>query len=140
MKSILLGAIACLLVLCQWFVFRSVTKYLWPNVERISRSVAYSALIGFGLLTILSVRLEFGSEIFPTGTIGPQLASAILRSYLGWVAVLSLFFLFVRLSDRLAALKNVPAKFARIKEIRSACGEDEIDRGGPNQREMKRIA
>lgn len=127
MKSILLGAIACLLVLCQWFAFRSVIKYLWPDVERISRSVAYSALIGFGLLTILAVRLEFGSEIFPPGTIGRQLASTILRSYLGWAFVLSLFFVLVRLSEWLSALRNFPVRFARIEEVHSACSEDEIE-------------
>jgi predicted MPP superfamily phosphohydrolase len=128
MKNILSGAIACLLVLCQWFVFRSVIKYFWPNVERINRAVAYSALIGFGLLTILAVRLEFGSELFPAGTIGPQLVSTMLRSYLGWVVVLSLFFLFLRMSEWLAAFRNIPVPFSRIKEVGRNCSENELDR------------
>ena len=34
MKSILLGAIACFLVFCQWFAFRSVRRYLWPNADK----------------------------------------------------------------------------------------------------------
>jgi predicted MPP superfamily phosphohydrolase len=127
MKSILLGAIACLLVLSQWFVFRSVIKYLWPNSDKISRTVAYSALIGFGLLTILAIRLEFGSEIFPPGTLGRQLASAMLRSYLGWVLVLSLFFLFVRLSEWLVTLKNVLVQSSRNRGASGARSEDEIE-------------
>jgi len=127
MKSILLGAIACFLVLCQWFVFRTVRKYLWPNADKISRSVAYSALMGFGLVTILAMRLEFGSEILPPGTIGRQLTSTILRSYLGWVVVLSLFFLFVRLSEWLVKLKNVLVQSSRNRVASGACSEDETE-------------
>jgi uncharacterized protein len=127
MKSILLGAIACFLVFCQWFAFRSVRRYLWPNADSISRSVAYSALTVFGLLTILAMRLEFGSEILPPGTIGRQLASTILRSYLGWALVLSLFFLLVRLSEWLAGFKNFPDASTSLKDIGSLCGEDEIE-------------
>ena len=123
MKTLLLGAIASFLVLCQWFAFRSVRKYLWPNSDKISRSVAYSALIGFGLLTILAIRLEFGSEILPPGTIGRQLASTILRSYLGWILVLSLFFLFVRLIEWLVTLKKVLVRFVLIKATSSPCSE-----------------
>ncbi len=128
MKSISLGAIASLLVLCQWFVFRSVIRYLWPDSHRISRSLAYSALIGFGLLTILAVRLEFGSEIFPPGTIGRQLASMILRSYLGWVVVLSLYFLLVGLIGWLAGFKKALVQCAGIKVPRCAFSEGERGR------------
>jgi len=124
MKSILLGAIACFIVLCQWFAFRSVIKYLWPNTGKISRSLAYPALIGFGLLTIAAVRLEFGSDIFPPGTIERQLASTILRSYLGWVLVLSLFFLLVGLIERLAGFKSVLFQSTGIEVAGSTCVED----------------
>ncbi len=125
MKSLYLGVIASFLVLCQWFAFQSVRKYFWPNSGRISRSVAYSVLIGFGLLTILAVRLEFGSEIFPPGTISRQLASTILRSYLGWVLVLSVFFLFVRLIEWLATFKKVFFRFSPNKNMTSAHNEGE---------------
>ena len=123
MKSILLGAIACLLVLCQWFAFRSVRRYLWPNADSISRSVAYSALIVFGLLTILAVRLEFGSEILPPGTIGRQIASTILRSYLGWVACPFVVFPPCETKRMVSRIQECPVS----KEVRSSCSEDEIE-------------
>ncbi|MGO9118223.1 MAG: metallophosphoesterase [Desulfomonilaceae bacterium] len=128
MKTLLLGAVASFLVLCQWFAFRSVLKYLWPNSGKISRSVSYSVLIVFGLLTILAVRLEFGSEFLPPGTIGRQLASTILRSYLGWILVLSSFFLFVRLIEWLPPFRKILVRFALIKATVSAYNESEIEK------------
>jgi uncharacterized protein len=128
MRSVLLGAIACLLFFCQWFAFRSVRKYFWPDARKISRSVAYSALIAFGLVTIFAVRIEFGSEIFPPGTFARQLASTILRSYLGWVLVLSMFFIFAALIERLAGFKDVLFRSSGVRAARGASGEEEIDR------------
>ncbi len=128
MKSLLLGVIASSLVLCQWFAFRSIRKYFWPDSDKISRSVAYSVLITFGLLTILAIRLEFGSEILPPGTIGRQLTSTILRSYLGWVLVLSSFFLFVRLIEWLPPFRKILVRFALIKATNRAYNESEIEK------------
>ena len=73
------------------------------------------------------MRLEFGSEILPPGTIGRQMASTILRSYLGWALVLSLFFLLVRLSEWLAGFKNFPDASTSLKDIGSLCSEDGIE-------------
>ncbi len=104
--SIALTTIAAILMLCQWFVFLSLRKYLFPKCEEIQRRTAYPVLIGFGLITIVAARLEFGSEIFTPGTFGRQLASIIVYSYLGWAVVLSLVFMvvgaicsFVKLKD-----------------------------------------
>ena len=141
MKTLSLGAIASFLVLCQWFAFRSVIKYLWPNSGKISRSVAYSVLIAFGLLTILAIRLEFGSEILPPGTIGRQLASTILRSYLGWILVLSSFFLFVRLIEWLPPFRKILVRLALIKATNSAYNESEIERkANPAETQSKSVS
>jgi predicted MPP superfamily phosphohydrolase len=140
MKTLLLGAIASFLVLCQWFAFWSVRKYMWPNSGKISRSVTYSVLIGFGLLTILAIRLEFGSEILPPGTIGRQLASTILRSYLGWILVLSLFFLFVRLIEWLVTLKKVLVRFVFIKATSSPYSERVEQKTKPIENQRKSVS
>jgi hypothetical protein len=70
-----LGIIGSALVLCQWFVFLSIRIHLLKRYGEIQRRIAYPVLIGFGLLTILAVRLEFGSEIFAPGTPARQLVS-----------------------------------------------------------------
>lgn len=61
---IILGIIGSILVLCQWFVFLSLRKYLCQNREGIQRRIAYPVLILFGLITTVAARLEFGSEMF----------------------------------------------------------------------------
>ncbi len=106
MKTVLLAMIGVFLVLCQWFVFQSIRKYLWPNSVRIGQNAAYIVLFAFGLLTVLAIRLEFGSEFFAPGTLMRQLASTILRSYLGWSLVLSIFFSFVKLLEHLTNLRK----------------------------------
>lgn len=104
--SIALTIIAAILMLCQWFVFLSLRKYLFPKCEGIQRRTAYPVLIGFGLITIVAARLEFGSEIFTPGTFGRQLASIIVYSYLGWAVVLSLVFIVVAAICSFVKLKD----------------------------------
>jgi uncharacterized protein len=101
-----LGIIGSLLVLCQWFVFQSVRKHLFQKSDEIQRRLAYPVLMGFGLLTILAVRLEFGSEIFAPGTPARQLVSEVVFTYLGWVILLTLFFLFSGTVDLLLKFRN----------------------------------
>jgi uncharacterized protein len=103
---IVLGAIGSVLMLCQWFVFQSFRKYLFQKREGIKRRVAYAVLIGFGLITIVAARLEFGSEIFPPGTFSRQLASVIVFSYIGWVLTLTAVFLLAGAINSLIKLKN----------------------------------
>lgn len=107
---IVLGAIASILMLCQWFVFQSFRKYLFRKCEGIQRRVAYAVLIGFGLITIVAARLEFGSEIFPPGTFSRQLASVIVFSYMGWVLTLTVVFLFAGAINSLIKLKDAVAQ------------------------------
>jgi len=104
--SVIPGIIAATLVLCQWFAFQSVRKYLFQKPEKISRRVAYPVLMAFGPIAILALRLEFGTEIFPPGTFSRQLASVIVFSYLGWVLMLSLFFLMVKAIDLAVEIKD----------------------------------
>jgi len=106
-SSIFLGFIASFLVLCQWFVFQSFRKYWFQKREGVRRIVAYPVLIGFGLITIVAERLEFGSEIFPPGTFGRQLASVMVFSYIGWVVILSVVFVSVRAMDLLIRFKDL---------------------------------
>src|SRR5271157_459600 len=112
---IVLGVIASVLILCQWFVFQSFRKYLFRKREGIQRRVAYAALICFGLITIVAARLEFGSEIFPPGTFTRQLASVIVFSYLGWVLAASLVFLFVEAIDSFIKFRDAVRRSKMIE-------------------------
>jgi uncharacterized protein len=112
---IVLGVIASILMLCQWFVFQSFRKYLFRKREGIQRRVAYAVLIGFGLITVVAARLEFGSEMFPPGTFIRQLASVIVFSYMGWVLVASLVFLFVGAIDSFIKFKDAVRRSKMIE-------------------------
>jgi uncharacterized protein len=103
---IILSAIAAILILCQWFVFQSFRKYMFRKCEGIQRRVAYAVLIGFGLITIVAVRLEFGSEMFPPGSFIRQVASVLVFSYMGWVLTLTVVFLFAGAINSLIKLKD----------------------------------
>ncbi len=144
--STILGAIASVLVLCQWIVFQSIRKYLFQKREPIRRRTAYPVLIGFGLVTILAARLEFGSEIFTPGTYERQLACAIVFSYLGWSLVLALFFIGLAAIDSLIVFKNavfepIMAKVVRVfrdkTKRQSGCLET-MRTGGQNKRQGER--
>ncbi len=100
---------------CQWFVFQSFRKYLFRKCEGIRRRVAYPVLIGFGLITVVAARLEFGSEIFPPGTFGRQLASVIVFSYIGWILTLTVVFLFAAAINSLIKLKDALVQSAVTK-------------------------
>jgi uncharacterized protein len=102
-----LGIIGSILVLCQWFVFLSIRRYFFQKRREIRRTVAYPVLIGFGLITVMAARLEFGSEIFPPGSFGRQFASILVFSYLGWIITLSVVFLFVRAINSLIKFGDV---------------------------------
>jgi uncharacterized protein len=104
--SIILGFIASLLVLCQWFTFQSIRRYLFPKSGVIRRRIAYPALMLFGLVTILAVRLEYGYEIFEPGTYGRQLASVVIFSYFGWILTVSSLFLVIRIVEFLIKHKS----------------------------------
>jgi uncharacterized protein len=122
--STFLGVIGSILVLCQWFVFLSIRRYFFQKRQEIRRTVAYPVLIGFGLITVMAARLEFGSEIFPPGTLGRQLASVAVFSYLGWVITLSVVFLFVRAVNSLIKFSCVVRGSAMIGRP-SACAREE---------------
>ena len=77
--SVILGFIAALLTLCQWFTFVCVRRYLFQRSAKMRRRWAYPMLIAFGLLAVTAIRIEFGAEVFPPGTWARQGASVILR-------------------------------------------------------------
>jgi len=94
--SVILGFIAALLTLCQWFTFVCVRRYLFQRSAKMRRRWAYPMLIAFGLLAVTAIRIEFGAEVFPPGTWARQGASVILRSYVGCILVATLFLLILR--------------------------------------------
>jgi uncharacterized protein len=133
-----LGIIASILVLCQWFALLSIRRFFFQKKQAIRRILAYPLLIGFGLITIVAARLEFGSEMFRPGTFGRQLASILVFSYLGWVVILSLVFLFVRAINSLIEFSNAVhgsklteagpgSRAGRRSGCSSECAEEETE-------------
>jgi uncharacterized protein len=135
-----LGVIGSCLVLCQWFVFQSIRRYLLEKRKTIRRRVAYPVLLAFGLASIVVVRLEFGSELFPPGSFSRQLASVILFSYMGCALVLSSFFLLVRVLDASTQFKKSLLQRAP-HDARSDLGRpSQIDYQHPTRRRFLKVA
>ncbi len=86
-----LSAIAAFLILCQWFVFASVRKYLFLRYNPVSRKVAYAVLGLLGLANLLALKSAY--DLFSPDSWENLAASVAYFSYLGWVLILCLFFL-----------------------------------------------
>jgi uncharacterized protein len=86
-----LSALAAIFILCQWFIFVSVRKYLFQRYNPVSRKVAYSVLGLLGLANLLALKSAY--DLFPPDSWGNLAASVAYFSYLGCVLILSIFFL-----------------------------------------------
>ena len=86
-----LSALAAFFILCQWFVFVSVRKYLFQRYNPVTRKLAYSVLGLLGLANLLSLKSAY--DLFPPDSWENLAASVAYFSYMGCVLMLCLFFL-----------------------------------------------
>ncbi|MBI5572702.1 MAG: metallophosphoesterase [Desulfomonile tiedjei] len=88
-----LAALGALAMLCQWYVFRSVRKYLFQRYEPVGRWTAYPVLLLLGLVNAVGLRLATQSDVLLPDSLGQKIAAALFFSYLGCVLALCLLWL-----------------------------------------------
>ncbi len=113
-----LSALAAFFILCQWFVFASVRKYLFQRYNPVTRKVAYSVLGLLGLANLLALKSAY--DLFPPDSWENLAASVAYFSYLGCVLMLCLFFLALGGVSQVLRLKD--AVFSAINSRRIHTG------------------
>jgi uncharacterized protein len=101
-----LAGLGTVVVLCQWYVFVCVRRYLFRIYDPVSRIVAYPVLACLGLLNLVAVRVAMNADVIPPDTYGHKVASVLFFSYLGCVLALSLFFLLLGLIYRVLQIRE----------------------------------
>lgn len=104
---IFLASIASLLILCQWFVYVSLRRYLFQRYGDVPRKTAYGVLAVLGVLNVLAVRLAFDSDTLALHALAKQWLSVAYFSYLGYVLLLSILFGLLGVACHLLNLKNL---------------------------------
>jgi predicted MPP superfamily phosphohydrolase len=117
---IFLASLAALLVLCQWFVFAWVRRYLFQRYQPISRKLAYAVLGLIAVLNFAAIQLSFDAEGGLDLSFFRRIASVAYFSYLGATLMLGVLFLVVGLAwaalrgaDLLGEQIHVPARKSR---------------------------
>ena len=124
-----LSLLGALIVLCQWYVFVSIRKYLCGLYDPITRRVAYPVLGLLGLSNFIGLKtvLEFTGKL--TDNVGQEIAAVAFFSYLGLVLVLSLFFLMLHALDHIIQVKNaVPALIDWLRGVSKSLTRSEKGR------------
>lgn len=110
---VVLASLGSFFILCQWYVFISLRKYLFGRYAPISRSVAYPVLAGLAAVNFLALFLSFNSSWLPPDSLGRKIAIVIYFSYLGLVLVLCLEFLLIGALSITWSIKDVLAGIPR---------------------------
>ncbi|MEW6352068.1 MAG: metallophosphoesterase [Thermodesulfobacteriota bacterium] len=87
------AVLASFTILCQWFVFSSVRKYLFKKYAPVTRGTAYPVLLGLGVLNYLGIKLALDTGIFAADSFGRQVMGVLYFNFLGCTLALVLFFL-----------------------------------------------
>lgn len=118
---VFLSCLAAFLVLCQWFAFAWMRRYLFQRYEPVSRKVAYSVLFFIAALNLVALRFSFEAEGGLDLSLAHRVASIAYFSFLGAVLMVSLLFLLVgiawvvvRASDLLVQWIGLPNRKPRL--------------------------
>ncbi len=114
---IFLAMLASFVILCQWFVYSSIRKYLFQRYRPITRKVVYSALAFLGAINLVGSRLALDNDALAVDTIVKQLAAVAYFSYLGSILALSLLFLVLGWISIMLDLNGFTLKY--LAELRS---------------------
>jgi hypothetical protein len=123
---IFLSVLAAFFILCQWFVFLSIRKYIFQRYNPVTRKVAYSALGLLGLVNFLGLKSAF--DLLPPDSSEGLVAAVAYFSYLGYVLILSLLFLAMGWISRMLRLKD-----AVVSTIRTWRGDSEALNSGKDE-------
>ena len=88
---ILLGTLAALLVLSQWYVFLCIRSFILGRRSPITRKVAYPALAVIGLMNYFCVMISMGASTMQQDSSLQKVAAVAFFSYLGFVLLCCLF-------------------------------------------------
>jgi len=115
--SIFLSVIASLFIICQWFVYVSLRKYLFERYGDVSRKAAYGVLAALGVFNVIAVRIVFDSDTLALHTLAKQWVSVAYFSFLGYVLLISILLGLLWVTSRLLNLKDGFFKaFSSIRE------------------------
>lgn len=123
---VFLATLGALLMLCQWYVFVCLRKYLFARYTSANRPIAYPVLVGLGIFNLVAVTLSFNSSWLPPDSWGRKAVSVMLFSYLGLVLLLCLEFLIVgAISQALSWKDSLVEAMHRLRFRSSLTGRDE---------------
>ncbi len=104
--------LASLLIMCQWFVFVSVRKYLFKRYVPVTRKLAYTVLGALGVGNFLFLRLGFDTSLLVPDSLARQVVLVVYFGYLGWVLAASLFFLVLGTAEGIFRFKDLVFSYA----------------------------
>lgn len=102
-----LWALGSLTVLCQWYVFVSVRKFLFQAYAPVTRSVAYSVLTLLALLNLIGIELSMESRWFGVAADVQRVSAVVFFSYLGLIFVLCISFVFLKAVDQIVRVAQL---------------------------------
>lgn len=114
---IFLSVLSSLVLLCQWYVFSRIRKYLFQRYSPVNRTVAYPALLLLGLVNIVGIKVALAVPVQQADSTAQQVASIVFFTYLGLCLFLSLFFLLVAAANVFLDLTgSVASRFSELKD------------------------
>jgi len=115
---ILLGIVAGLLVLSQWYVFLCVRNFIWGRQRPITRPVAYPVLAILAFANYLGVKISMSAVAMQPDLSGHKLVAVAYFSYLGFVLLTCLFLGLLELGALLLYVRDVVAERWGIRASR----------------------
>jgi uncharacterized protein len=113
--SIILATITAVLILCQWFVYSCLRKYLLQRYEDISRKTAYFVLAALSLFNVLAIGFVFNPEMTASYPVSKLWVTVAYFSFLGYVLLLTMLFCFLWVASYLPDLKNKCCRFFAVE-------------------------
>lgn len=124
---VFLTVLASFVILCQWFVFTSIRKYLFQRYIPVTRKIAYPTLFLLALINLVGSRLALDSDSMPVHFIGKQVAAVVYFSYLGVVLALCVLFLALGWISIMLDLKGCILRHTADLRVRAKCFWSKID-------------
>ncbi|MBI5250251.1 MAG: metallophosphoesterase [Desulfomonile tiedjei] len=118
---IFLAVIASLVILCQWFVYSSIRKYVFQRYRPITRKVAYFTLSFLAILNLVGSRLALDSDALAVDTMARQLAAVVYFSYLGSILALCVVFLALGWISMMLDLRGLMIRYVARLRAQAEC-------------------
>lgn len=110
-----LAIVGALLIMCQWYVFLSIRKFILQRGVPVTRKVAYTVLGILGVVNYVFIKVGFDPSLLLPDSLGRQVVLVSYFTYLGWVLVTSLFFLLLGTLESTLRFKDLVFSFAAAR-------------------------